>query len=106
MQEKSDASASPRETREFGVTKWLTAAFLLTVWTLAAADSAKLFAAESPPAKNVLILYSFSKRDLLDPQSLEATVRSHVSAPVNFYVEYLEAQRFQSQGYEKSLSET
>jgi PAS domain S-box-containing protein len=106
MQEKSDASASPRETREFGVTKWLTAAFLLTVWTLAAADSAKLFAAESPPAKNVLILYSFSKRDLLDPQSLEATVRSHVSAPVNFYVEYLEAQRFQSQGYEKSLGET
>ena len=107
MQRKPDATASPRGRRQLGKRKWLTAAFLLTIWTLAGAGSARLcFAADSAPAKNVLILYSFSKRDLLDPQSLEATVRAHVSAPVNFYVEYLEAQRFGSRDYEKSLGET
>jgi len=107
MQEKPGANAGPRGCRAFGATKWQTAAWLLTIWTLAWAGSTGLcFAADSPPAKNVLILYSFSKRDVLDPQSLESTVRSHVSAPVNFYVEYLEAQRFGSRGYEKSLSET
>ncbi len=107
MQEKPEATASPRSGSECGANRWLTAAWLLTIWTLAWGGSTGLcFAADSPPAKNVLILYSFSKRDLLDPQSLEATVRSHVSAPVNFYVEYLEAQRFRSQDYEKSLSET
>src|SRR5271154_5227667 len=107
MQEKPDASASPRGCRDFGIKKWQAAAWLLTIWTLAWGGSTGLcFVADSPPAKNVLILYSFSKRDVLDPQSLESTVRSHVSGPVNFYVEYLEAQRFGSRDYEKSLGET
>lgn len=106
MREKPGASAGPKRWRG-GATKWVTATFLLAICTLAWAGSAGLcFATDSQPAKNVLILYSFSKRDVLDPQSLESTVRSHVSAPVNFYVEYLEAQRFGSRDYEKSLSKT
>jgi len=107
MQEKPCAIADPKGCRGGSAAKWLTTAFLLTICTLAWAGSTGLcFAADSRPAKNVLVLYSFSKRDVLDPQSLESTVRSHVSAPVNFYVEYLEAQRFGSRDYEKSLSET
>ncbi len=107
MHEKPDATASLRGRRQIGKRKWLTAAFFLTIWTLAGAGSARLcFAADSAPAKNVLVLYSFSKRDVFDSQTLESTVRSQVSTPVNFYVEYLEAQRFGSRDYKKSLSET
>ncbi len=62
--------------------------------------------ADAASAKNVLVLYSFSKREVFNPQLLESTVRSHVSVPVNFYVEYLESQRFGSPEYEKSVSET
>jgi len=106
MQEKPGANATPRG-REFGVTTWLRAAFLLTICTLAWGCSVGLcFAADSRPAKNVLILYSFSKRDFFGSQTLESTVRSHVSEPVNFYVEYLEAQRFGNRDYKKSVSET
>jgi PAS domain S-box-containing protein len=77
------------------------------MWTLAGAGSARTcFAEDSPPAKNVLILYSFSKDDFPGSQTLESAVRSHVSVPVNFYVEYLEAQRFGSRDYKRSLSET
>ncbi len=80
---------------------------LLTVGALAWLIAGSLaFAAESPPAKNVLVLYSFSKREVFNSQLLESTVRSHVSVPVNFYVEYLESQRFGSPAYEKSVSET
>ncbi len=85
----------------------MTVAWWLTICTLAWGCLAQhCLAAESRPAKNVLILYSFSKRDVFDPQSLESTVRSRVSVPVNFYVEYLESQRFVSHDYAKSLSET
>lgn len=72
-------------------------------WVIAAPAA---FAMDSPSAKNVLVLYSFSKREVFDPQSLELSVRSHVPAPVNFYVEYLESQRFGNPDYEKSVSET
>lgn len=58
-------------------------------------------------AKNVLVLYSFSDPGLFDPlDNLKAAVRAHVQAPVNFYVEYMETQRFADPGYEKSLSNT
>ncbi|MDQ6733014.1 MAG: PAS domain S-box protein, partial [Nitrospirota bacterium] len=63
------------------------------------------FAAESPPAKNVLILYSFTKREnfyALEP--LKSTIRSRVHAPVHFEVEYLESERFGMAGYEETLS--
>ncbi len=107
MQEKPGMRAGPRGCREFGLTRWMTAAWWLTICTLAWGCCAQhCLAADSKPAKNVLILYSFSKRDVFDPQSLESTVRSRVSAPVNFYVEYLESQRFVSHDYAKSLSET
>ncbi len=80
---------------------------LLTIGALAWFIAGPIaFAADSPPAKNVLVLYSFSKREVFNSQLLESTVRSHVSAPVNFYVEYLESQRFGSLDYEKSVSET
>jgi len=63
--------------------------------------------ADSGQPKNVLVLYSFSKREAFDSlKPLEATIRSHVSTPVNFYVEFLESQRFGSRDYEHGLSET
>jgi PAS domain S-box-containing protein len=72
-----------------------------------AAFCSPLFAGNTPPAKNVLVLYSFSDPDLFDRlDSLKASVRSRVRGPVTFHVEYLETQRFEDPGYEKSLSET
>ncbi len=65
------------------------------------------FAADSPHRKNVLVLYSFSDPRLVDSQDdLKVPVRRQVHAPVDFEVEYLEAQRFEDLGYEKSLSDT
>ena len=65
------------------------------------------FAADLQPAKNVLILYSFSQRDSFEQlEPLKSSLRSHVSAPVNFYVEYLESGRFNAEGYQETLSET
>jgi signal transduction histidine kinase len=63
--------------------------------------------ADSTPEKNILILYSFSARDsfvALEP--LKRTVRSRVPVPVNFYVEYLESERFNNAGYRSALTET
>jgi PAS domain S-box-containing protein len=57
--------------------------------------------------KNVLVLYSFSARETFDAlQPLETAVRSGVSTPVNFHVEYLESQRFGTHNFEQGLSET
>ncbi|MGA3317966.1 MAG: ABC transporter substrate binding protein [Candidatus Korobacteraceae bacterium] len=106
MQEKPSARVGPRGCREFGATKWLTAAWLLTICALAWTCSAQLCFADSPPAKNVLILFSFSERKLLDIELLKSNVRAHLSVPVNFYVEYMESQRFESRDYQKSLSES
>jgi hypothetical protein len=65
------------------------------------------FAADSPRRKNVLVLYSFSDPRLANSQdALEVPVRKQVHAPVDFEVEYLEAQRFEDLGYEQSLSNT
>lgn len=63
-------------------------------------------AADSPSPKNVLVLYSFSKREVFDPEALKSEIRSRSSAPVNFYIEYLESQRFRTPGYENDLSKT
>jgi PAS domain S-box-containing protein len=67
----------------------------------------------APPAlakanvKSVLILYSFSDRNLYDPvESLESAVRARVPSAVNFYVEYMESQRFEDEAYRMSLAET
>src|SRR5947209_5605077 len=64
------------------------------------------FAAESRAAKNVLVLYSFTKQDAFHAlEPLESTVRSRFSTPVHFQVEYLESQHFGSAGYRDSESE-
>src|SRR5271165_3161945 len=66
-----------------------------------------VLAADSRQPKNVLVLYSFSEREFFDSlPTLESTIRSQVSTPVNFHVEYLESQRFGSRDYEQGLSET
>jgi PAS domain S-box-containing protein len=63
--------------------------------------------ADEPHPKNVLILYSFSDRNLFDSlDSLKAAIRSRAREPVNFEVEYLETQRLLNADYETSLSET
>ncbi len=57
--------------------------------------------------KNVLVLYSFSDPGLFDSlDHLKTAVRTHTHARVNFYVEYMETQRFADPGYEISLSKT
>src|SRR4051795_7426094 len=64
------------------------------------------FAAESRAAKNVLVLYSFTKQDAFHAlEPLESTVRSRSSVPVHFHVEYLESQHFGIAGYKESVSE-
>jgi PAS domain S-box-containing protein len=63
--------------------------------------------ADTPPPKEVLVLNSFADPRIYDPlKALKAAVRSHFHGLVNFNVEYLESQRFEAPGYEKSLSET
>jgi PAS domain S-box-containing protein len=82
------------------VWRWLAATFILFFL------SSPCFTAESPTAKNVFVLYSFTKRDnfvALEP--LKATLRSRIHAPVHFQVEYLESQRFEIAGYSESISD-
>src|SRR5271157_3183243 len=63
--------------------------------------------ADSGKPKNVLILCGFLKRQACyGVESLESTVRSRVSSPVNSYIEYLESQSFGNREYEKALSAT
>jgi len=62
--------------------------------------------AEANPAKNVLLLYSFSDRTVYDPaDSLKSAIRKRVAGQVDFYVEYLESQRFENPKYEQNLAE-
>jgi PAS domain S-box-containing protein len=91
-----------------GVVRRITHRFLASCIVIVAVSCSSLLAfADSTPEKNVLVLYSWSVRDAfveLDP--LKTTLRSRIHAPVNFYVEYLESERFGSAGYQKALSET
>jgi PAS domain S-box-containing protein len=65
------------------------------------------FHAEAPKTKNVLVMYSFSIRDVYDStESLESAIRAKTSSPVNFYFGHMESQRFVDQAYQKSLAET
>jgi PAS domain S-box-containing protein len=61
--------------------------------------------APSGSTKNVLILLSFSDNSVPGSlESLESSLRSRVSFPINYYVEYLEARRFEGDArYEKNL---
>ena len=77
---------------------------LLCVFIVAVGSPA--LAADSTAAKNILVLYSFSDRNLWDPlDDLKSTIRSRVNFPVNFYVHYMESQGFENPEYEKSLSQ-
>ncbi len=86
---------------------WLIARFLISLCSLIIAVASSALPADSAPAKNVLVLYSFSDRNLWDPlDDLKSAIRSRVDFPVNFYVLYMESQGFEDPDYEKSLSET
>ena len=51
-------------------------------------------------------MYSFTDRRLFDPvDELKQAIESRVPEPINFYVEYLESQRFENPAYEKSVTE-
>jgi PAS domain S-box-containing protein len=64
-------------------------------------------AQETPSPKTILVLSSFSDRSNFEElEPFKSSVRSHLSVPVNFYVEYLESTRFAEPGYRESLSET
>ncbi len=63
--------------------------------------------ADAAPEQNVLILESFSIGDRIDSvEHLKSSLRSRTGAPVNFNLEYLEALRFETPGYEDSLVQT
>lgn len=84
------------------ITRWI-----LVFWVALVAVGCPLLSADSRPEKNILVLYSWSIRGTFSElETLKATVRSRVSTPLNFYVEYLESQRFGSPGYQEALAET
>jgi PAS domain S-box-containing protein len=59
------------------------------------------------PEKNVLILESFTVGDRAEAvEHLESSLRSHVAAPVNFHIEYLESLRFRNPAYEDGAVDT
>ena len=63
-------------------------------------------AAEPDTAKNVLVIYSFSERSIFDSvYSMESAVRVRCRCQVNFFVEYLEAPRFEDPEFEKASAE-
>jgi len=69
--------------------------------------SAPAPAPEKYRPKNVLVLSSFTDRiGFLELEPLKSSLRSHVTVPVSFNVEYLDSVRFEDAGYRKSLSET
>lgn len=89
-------------------TKRLATRGSLVLCVLVLAASAHLgFAADTSPAKNVLVLYSFTDGDAQsDLEVLKSSTRSHVGTPVDFHVEYLGSSRFDAPGYEQGVSES
>ena len=62
---------------------------------------------DSSQPKNVLVLYPFNDTHLLAPfDALKLAVHARVSVPVNFFVEYMEADRLEDPEYEKSFSQS
>src|SRR6516225_2064922 len=63
--------------------------------------------AQEPAAKNVLVLYGFTKDNLFpELEPMKSSLRAHLGVPVNIYVEYLDSTRFNNPEYRKSLSAT
>jgi ABC-type uncharacterized transport system substrate-binding protein len=64
-------------------------------------------AQEPSAAKNVLVLYGFTKDNLFpELEPMKSSLRAHLGVPVNIYVEYLDSARFNNPEYRKSLSTT
>ena len=85
---------------------WSAGALVVLCFLVLPAPRPLAQAAESGQPKNILVLYSFSDRNLFDPlDNLKAAIRSRVNSPVNFYVHYLEAQGLEDPNYDHSLSE-
>jgi PAS domain S-box-containing protein len=90
-----------------GVVRWIARWFLSSCVVIAAVGCSSLFALADPTGKNILVLSSFSVTGaFVQLEPLKATVRSRVNMPVNFYVEYLESQRFGISGYQNAMAET
>jgi PAS domain S-box-containing protein len=94
-----------REINSFSLTNTPFARWFLTTYALLVVVPVML-TADPKAEKNVLLLYSFSDRSVAGSvEPLKAAVRSRVPVPVNFYVEYMETQRFEDPEYEASFSE-
>jgi PAS domain S-box-containing protein len=79
--------------------------FLFVLFLTSSCISAPAQEKSSP--KNVLVLSSFTERTgFIELEPLKLSLRSHLTVPVNFSVEYLDSVRFEDAGYRKSLSET
>jgi PAS domain S-box-containing protein len=86
---------------------WLIPYWIVTSCVAIALVSCTSLSASSIPEKNVLVLCSWPLRSAFgELGALEDTVRFRIEAPVDFYVEYLESQRFGSAEYQKTLIET
>jgi PAS domain S-box-containing protein len=86
---------------------WLIRYWIVTSCVAIVLLSCTPLSASSVPEKNVLVLYSWPLRSTSgELETLKETVRLRISAPVDFYVEYLESQRFGSAGYQQALVET
>lgn len=85
---------------------WSSAQFLTRLGLMLLFLAGFAFGAEPAPAKNVLVLYSNSDRSVYSSSDLlEAAVRSYAPpGTVNFYVEYLQARRFEGNpAYEQDV---
>jgi PAS domain S-box-containing protein len=106
MREKAAIAGSRNHYSVLPGTKCPVAGWSLVICALVIAASTPLSFATTARTKNVLVLYSFSDRKAQDDlEIIKSTTRSHVSAPVNFQVEYLESQLFETPGYEKGVTE-
>jgi PAS domain S-box-containing protein len=84
-----------------------TLSLLVVLFLTSSCISAPAPAPEKSSPKNVLVLSSFTERNgFLELEPLKSSLRSHLTVPVNFNVEYLDSVRFEHAGYRKSLSET
>jgi signal transduction histidine kinase/ABC-type uncharacterized transport system substrate-binding protein len=89
-----------------GALRWITLWICICCIT-SVAMGIPVQSADTATEKNILVLCSFTAREAFaELEPLKKTVRSRVPVPVNFYVEYLESQRFGDPGYRESLKET
>src|SRR5581483_8591579 len=85
--------------RCIGARKWIVHCALI-VWVISIAAGSRLSAEPVNPEKNILILCGFTAREAFaELEPFKRTVRTRVATPVNFYVEYLESQRFGDPGF-------